>query len=1189
MLTLLVLGISLSLYFFKYIPRQLYDHNRRSFLELEQITKAIESRNAAYTRAIAFIPDEKQPRKPRYTSPLSRSFKDTYVRRTEFFHTAPPKKGMMIFTTDGPSNDYRMTWPLVPDSLPPGDSVRVMSIRLDSVLNPIFSTYKDIFANYLLIGRSSDSAQNRIIFNPDGLSLDVWINTDSLLKKSDGVSIRNVRDVIIEGTPYKLFIYPFQLGNQPVILAGLTSADQYMEGYKDIPLDLLVPAGIIILLLLMNFPILKVFILGFYERITDMDIRMLIGSYFVAAFTGFFLFSWIYLTRIQDTENKKRLETLSRQVETRFMEELKRMIGQLKSWDATYAGQLQHDDPLLAGLRGWNNGNDFNTPDSIALDRLYRSSVYPYSDYAFWIDSNGKWLAAFSEKKYNNRPIQLQVGDRKYFKDFINRKFLQLPGSGSSEPFTIQPTLSRLDGEYTVTVIIQSHAFSPPDPPREPLQLIGLSSKMVSVTNTILPCGYSFSIIDDNGQVLYDAKQGRALLSNVLKESDDPGAILECTRFRNQRYFPLFRLKGQKCALAASPMKTLPYTILTYYSLADADSSQLHLIGLSAFFAACVLALLILSTVINEWTGKKPGMLQAPSNHFEWLRPLPAKEGYYKQMIKGMLAMLAVYVIAWIIITLLPRQLEFSLFFISLTMPFYIGLYYYVLREKYKQNEQPFRLKAISRPLMPVLLFLSLVVVVIVSFSTTDTRSAAGIPWISLAAQAALLGVSGWFIYHFRPCTAAALDKPLQYAGDTGKKTAWLRYYAGAIVTGVVMISITPACGIFWLLSGQETSLQLNSSRVETARNITTRRLALNERMADYKSGLADVNGQTLLQIKFNHGIYLLPGDSVMPATSSAMSPFLPVSSQYQDIHQFFFPGDSNILSASSRANAADDGTWQFFSSDGPARRQVRLLYRAPQDWVDKVPLQMQAGTDAAVSAISVISHQTGSAGPLFIFLYFGAQLLAVFLAYKVTMSLAIRIFMIDMFRDGKCPPGDDEDLPAWLSAIRNVEKQGDQQELIMCNRHIHEKLYAQLWSPLLPIEKFVLFDLAKDGFSNYRTASILYQLRTKKLLIFCNGQLDLVSDSFREYVLDQYADRSVIASLKKSRQNGAWQAFKLPMTILFTAFGLFIFFTQGALYQKLGGLFTSLISMGAQISSFFDKTGRQPASEPEEDTSPAP
>jgi hypothetical protein len=412
----------------------------------------------------------------------------------------------------------------------------------------------------------------------------------------------------------------------------------------------------------------------------------------------------------------------------------------------------------------------------------------------------------------------------------------------------------------------------------------------------------------------------------------------------------------------------------------------------------------------------------------------------------------------------------------------------------------------------------------------------------------------------------------------------WLKYYAAAIVTGVVLISIIPACGIFWLLSWQEYSLQNNSSRVATARAINSRRLHLNDRIADYKSALGDIDPKNNLdsathrQLKFSHGLYLLPGDTILPAPAESHRPFFPLSSQYQDIHHLIFPEDSNILSAAADPHSADDKTWSFFTADS-SHHHVWLQYEAPTDRVDNGPLQIQAGSAASGSSLSLISHQTGSTGALFIFLYFGSQLLSVFLAYKVTMALATRIFMIDLFEDLPCPVDGPNDE---LETIRNNEKDNCSQETILCNRQLYEKLYAQLWKPLPPMEKFVLYDLAKDGFTNYRTGSLLWRLQKRKLLVFSNGQLEPVSDSFREYVLSQYDDPGVIACLKKSRQEGSWRSFKLPLTILFTAFGLFIFFTQGALYQKLGGLLTSLLSMGSQISSFFDKAGRQPAPEVE-------
>lgn len=1182
MLTLLILGIFLSLYFFKYLPKQQNDYNRRAFLELGQIEKAVQSRNSAYLRALNFIQNS------RVSSPLFRSFKDGTIAKADPMCERLLQKGVLFLSDDLSGSAFRLTYPLQDTAAVKKDSIHILSIRIDSVLNPIISTYKDIFDSYLLIARPDTATKNgdRIIFNSDNLSLDFKVSTDSLLNKRDGFSIRNVRDVTIEGNAYKLFIYPFQLGNQSVILAGLTTEGHYSGGYTDMPLELLIPASIIILLLLINFPILKVFILGIYERITDIDIRLIIGSYFVAAFAGFFLFSWLFMLRTEKVENKNDLEALSTQVQNSFIQELHLVTAQLKSWDNTYAAQLRNKDSLLYLLKSGartNKNDSIRKKDSAALDKLYQPAFYPWSDYTFWIDSAGKWQATWSEKKYNNRPLLLRVDDRKYFKDFVNRKYLLLPTDSTPCPFTIQPTLSRLDGNYTVNINIASQADS--------ARLVGMATQMISVTNTILPCGFNFSIIDDGGQVLYDSRQGRALLSNILKESDDPGSIEECTRFRSKRYFSSFGLKGQKVALFAAPMKMLPYTILTYCSLSDADSAQLHLIGLAAFFGACVLILLIISTIINEWTAKRPGILLTPGKHFDWLRPLPYKEKYYRRLISGMLSMLGIYILSWLIIKNMPRQLEFSLFFISLALPFYAALYYYVLREKQKQPEKNFLQLITTRPLFPVLLFLTLIILVIISFSTSDTRAAGWIPWISLVVQLLLLTVISYFISTYKNgvIPKTEFSGPLRSCPPPCEThgTSWLKYYSIAIVTGVVLISVIPACGFFWLLSWQESSMADNSTRVAMARAINNRRLSLNDRLSDYKSTLADADSHTTHhEIKFRRGIYLIPGDTILPAPETGHHTFLPLSTQYQDIHQFFFAGDSSVLASTDHPDSADDGTWSFFT----IHKRMWLQYQSPTDWVDKGPLQIQANPDAGNSSLFLVSRQTGNTGPLFIFLYFGAQLLSVFLAYKVTMSLATRIFMIDLFEDLPCPPDEpaEKRIPEWLQNIRTQEKITPGQETILCNREINEKLYAQIWNPLSSMEKFVLYDLAKDGFTNYRTGSILWQLQKKNILVFYNGQLEPVTDSFREYVLNQYNDRGVVTCMKKSRQNGTWQSFKLPMTILFTAFGLFIFFTQGALYQKLGGLLTSLISMGAQISSLFDKPGRQPAPESTDPSEPA-
>ncbi len=99
-------------------------------------------------------------------------------------------------------------------------------------------------------------------------------------------------------------------------------------------------------------------------------------------------------------------------------------------------------------------------------------------------------------------------------------------------------------------------------------------------------------------------------------------------------------------------------------------------------------------------------------------------------------------------------------------------------------------------------------------------------------------------------------------------------------------------------------------------------------------------------------------------------------------------------------------------------------------------------------------------------------------------------------------------------------------------------------------------------------------------LLVFReNGQLNFITRSFREYVLEKAEDPDVLALWRKSRHKGEWLSFKMPLMILFTAFGLFLFFTQDALFQKLTGLLTSLVSMTAQFSTLFDRTSAPGAS----------
>jgi len=1179
MLTLVILGILLSLYFLKYIPGRQSRFNNRAYTELQQIAKAVERRDNAYVQAIHYILN-----KPQASSPLFQSFK-CIPRQPNGGDVKLRLYPATLFRDSLSNSSWQLSYTLVNT----GNDTLIMSTPLDSLLIPLIATYRDIFTSYLLIGQpSAASAHKDVLFNSDNLPIGNDLDPDTLLKKNDGL---NVHDINIEGALYKLFLYPVRVGTVHATLVGLISASDYSSGYKDIPLKLFVPAGIIILLLIICLPILKIFILGAGESITDWNIRQIIGSYFVAAFTCFFLFSWLFLTQAQSADDRSTLRRLSRNVQGQFLREIDSICMQLKKWDTVYEHiDGMTDSALIAGLRG-----DYilSSRDSQRLDHTFHPDVYPYTDYAFFIDSSGRWVATISGKKGNNKPLLLKVDDRDYFKDFVNHKYLNRRWH-----YTIQPTLSRLDGEYTITIITESKA-SPKrrilnghvDTLRRPM-LIGLSAQMYSVTGTILPNGYSFSIIDENGAVLYDSKPGRALLSNIQRESEDASALLECARFRTHRYFSRFQLKERDVALEATPIEGMPYTLLTYSDLSGADHFQIHVIGLSAVFTIGIVALLILSTIINEWTGKRPDILLTPPLHFEWLRPRQHKRRYYLHMVTGMTGLLIIYLLAWLIISSIPREQEFSLFFITLSFPFYIALYYYTLREKERRHRQ------YTRPLIPLFIFFSILLVMSLFISFLSTSSY-GIPVLSLIVQVLFFGAYWLLVHIFTPShleapTESRLFKLKQAVFDwSGRRhISWLRCYSLAIVIGVFLISVVPACGIFWLFFRQETGLRRNSARLEIARTINHRRLMLNDRIAAYK--FADT-GRTmglprLQQLKFDFGIYLVRNERVRPDTTGQRLAFYPTAMQYVGIHHLFFPGDSNVLADVLPPDHAADGTWHFTTP--PGNHSVRLDYEDPQDHLNPGKLRLETGREAAWSSFGLIQRTNRAIGPAFMILFYLAQLLILFLVYKLTRALATRIFLIDMFHNGlqfcydirpRTPPPPSPGLPPGfsllMSAIRIEERSADldpidKAETILRNRAAYKDIYEERWTSLTRIKKFVLFDLARDGFSNYRTGNTLFDLLSDRLLEFRkDGHLELITPSFREFVLLKAEDPEVVAALKNSRQKGAWLSFKTALMILFTAAGLFIFFTQDALFQKMTGLLTSLISITTQFSTLFDKT----------------
>jgi len=1240
-------AIFLSLYFLKYVPQQRNDFHRRAFLELSQIERAFRDRNDAYVQAIRYSLAKKSPDSIQ-NNLLSKYFTYTTASGNGFIKNKNDSLSVKAITFE-PQNPATSSWQICyqvynmnrKDSANGPKPVISLYKKLDTLLVPIVSTYKDIFNDYVLILDTlvntasakgpKDSHEGKLIFNSGNLHIDYLINTDSLLKKNDGFSLLNIHDVKVEGNPYKLFLYPMQICNNRVILAGLISQSRYKEGSEAIPVSLITIGSILALLVLLNLPLLKIYVIGPNERITSLDIRTIIITYFLAAFMIFFLFSLFFLGRIRSETDKDQLTHLSEQIQTRFFSEIDSICNQLDQYDSIYAAltlkdtgalnrlldhktRISSSDSLRKTLKALlltHHSEElltaFNTTsakengyDSV-LNYFFHPAIYPQMDNVFWIDNRGDWVARWGLEKIFRQVPRLSVGDRQYFRDIIDSNLLVLPRPFDTvHAFSIQPTLSRVTGEYNINVVIKSRYDSivssvlqqgtapKKDSSRIPAML-GISTKMHSVCNAILPPGYGFSIVNAEGDILFDSKPGRSLLSNIMTEAEDNTDLRQCLRYRYNRYFKRFTLRGREVDMLGKPLANLPYTLLVSYNVSINDEFQFHALTLTCFCMACLLTLIGITAFLNEWAKRKPTLLGILPVNFQWLRPVPRKTYYYKHLLKWMGYLFIIYLLAWLLIEGFLRRQEIALFIISLSFPFFVAIHYYAIREKQyileKEQSSPGKKISWRKTLQdfprllhpPAFLPLGLILLAFLVYTLANgfnTSEKIGI----LSVQAVLGGIILLSTHYFR-----------RQEEQPGLKIP-LRKYIGAILAGVFLITMVPATSLFSLFYKGESDSQIKMEKLNMARTISLRRYCINKKIPAYRFEARD--SSFLEASKFQNGIYF-PDTSLVDRNSEPFR-YYHAFPGYTDLHEFLFSSDSSTLEPPGKKEMAGDSSWYFYETGKNTSLRLKLFYKNQDDRIDHRDMQLPVAAAVNESALGLIGDKLFLMGPLSFLSFILGLMLTGVLAYLLTYSLSRHIFLLGLL--DKYPTPGKIDYAGVIDKIRKDESEKikdtqDDEESLLSIQSGAENYYDRIWADLSTPEKFILYDFSLDGFTNYKAGTILYKLIRKGILVIDHEDrsLHIMTQSFHNYLLNKDLfnrqltsdkDKDIYLYMKKATKQGSWQSIKTPLLILLAVTGLFIFFTQEELYQKITGLSASIPSLIQVFSSLFDKSSGKDAAD---------
>ena len=446
----------------------------------------------------------------------------------------------------------------VSDGLVDKTVIRVQAkTDLNKLIQPFLSARvgadPDQFQNILIA--ETDTA--RVIFQHDTTqirlgSLDKLPAADEKNKKIDLKEIAqssNVIDVSLAGSNYRLFFHPVKLSlpsvnanapNVTWITSGLIKSN-YLQSEAwsiSIPYTLLIICGFLVALLVFSWPFLKLVLAGPKDRFRPRDVYSLVFSTIVvlAVLTNFALYGYVYF-RVE-AQMDDQVAKLADSIKQNFNAELSQALTQLEtlSQNPELLAKLNSDEatrksgvepkPTPEPEIDADETTDIYAQDltnkTDILPPLLKSSktTYRYFDNAVWIDSTGMQRAKWTVKAYTTQYIP--VSGRAYFDNIRQGHFYEL----GNHKFWLEPIVSKTTGRNEIEI---SKAVT--DTP----WTLAFDTRLLSLMDPVLPAGFGYVIIANDGGVLFHSDEAHHLGENLFQECDDDRAMRSVVIGRSDR------------------------------------------------------------------------------------------------------------------------------------------------------------------------------------------------------------------------------------------------------------------------------------------------------------------------------------------------------------------------------------------------------------------------------------------------------------------------------------------------------------------------------------------------------------------------------------------------------------------------------------------------------------------------------
>ncbi|MCW3109282.1 MAG: hypothetical protein JWQ09_3788 [Segetibacter sp.] len=1217
-------GFFILIYYFFYLPQQHALFNQRAFRILHEIADnfitRVENYGISYSdpNVINNKPD------PRITindlknqSPTG--FAETF--KASFNGTPFPNNLNASFPelkTDSIIYHVRQ-------NVKPGGNNNDTSQSLNTILDPIISIHANFFESVLLIKQIKNAATgvgknggsyDSILYKSATADI-ADIDTDSILK-NNFTQAPVVTGISLEGISYKMFLLPFQvkkIPNQTFVLAALLSEKSYRQQSQTIPVNFLIYIGLIFIILLLALPFLKIFVLSFHENINIADVRFIISVIFIIPFVVTLACSAIWLYKYPETFTNEVLSSLQNNITSNLTNEINLTIQQAKD----YNNLIDNPKAFVNKRDSLDFSSIYSTP-GINTPDIKDLILYPYInkniENVHWMNADGNDIAAWNFTK--KRTSYFQLKDRQYFKDIKDQKKYLLPGI--ADTFSIQPTLSKLTGEYTITIAIPARVTISKE---KKAIALGISSKMLSVYKTVIPAGFGYCLVDARGDIVCHSDTARCLQENLFDETNNEHDLKTALGHRDSVLIDDINLYDEPVKMMVKPVDGLPYYLVTYYRK---RSEYLFIFHITAFVFVCESLLLLLVSLFSYFMilpEKRISKLYFNPATLNWLKPSASKQKFY---IRNCIQLLVCIFFVCLFSFFIPPA-DFYIYMIncSVLLPLFGVTGYYIIKRScifinfFKQERQSKIIMFFSRKqfllflksIKNILLIYGLSILVYAILQNTlfyneicETNNSVKFPIgvLIFLLPVFICLVAGVKFHFVRQESLEVLKRFIIFNNfkkeHHNKNRKYLHYFIISLLLSVIVITVIPTLTFTSYALHQERKLHMQSFQMHLASEIQERRVEVNNKLIRTKLDL--LPGQITayadsLKFSTNKGLYLynqkldtLFFDTANSSHNISCSPFYKIITKF-----LFLPPDHDEF----YDNPSHHNYYYWQQSDNENNDSLKLYYRNITDNSNSSSISLATEVIHFSFFKDMISNWQELLALLAICIF-------IILFYKLIYAVAKRIYLVDFFNEfdkkneaGKPEKNKDTD---WLkqklnevdvsilsdlasinpsnvtfAEIREKENElfkenKDGGEFILKMHLALEPVYQKIWSDCSDVEKYTLYNFALDGFTNYKKGTVLYQLLKKGLMIKVDDNFTLMTISFRNFLITKETSEDI--KRLGMQQKGSWAAVRTFFIIVLLAVAVFIFISQEEATKRLITIATSLGALLPLILKLFDK-----------------